>query len=71
MCETERFKSKHAPERDCVIASEHRLSHVSIRQLLRRVYPGAVRLERPQILQYTLVNIPSSLNTSVVNLVPR
>lgn len=55
MRKTERLKSEHASERDSVIASEHRLSHVSVGKLLRRGHPGAVRIGRSQVLQHILV----------------
>lgn len=43
MRETERFESEHTSEWNRVIASEHRLSHVSIGEQLRGRHPRAVR----------------------------
>lgn len=55
MRKTERLESEHASKRNSVIASEHRLSHVSVSKLLRRGHTGAVRIGRPQVLQHILV----------------
>jgi hypothetical protein len=58
MREIERLESEHTPERDRVIASEHRLSHVSIGELLRGGHSGALRVCRPQPL-HPVVSAPS------------
>lgn len=53
--ETKRLESEHASKRNSVIASEYRLSHVSISKLLRRGHPSPVRIGRPQVFQFILV----------------
>lgn len=70
MFETERLESEHSSQRDCVIASERRLSHVSIGQLLRWSHSSAIHLSGPQVLQRIHLNYPQfSVMDSI--LVPR